>query len=261
VQILGVTGSATVLNGETVSITPTTSQQIITPTSPKNGITQATIAAVTSSIDANIQAGNIKKDVQILGVTGTYEGSSGKYKLLDRVKDDNNNEIGTVSGFFTDDNNIEYAVVCLDAIYRNSSVVYASNDTLRIDLPYYQNQNVYEENKSATYNTTQILSKFSSSSTSCTHCRAQSFTIEGTTYYGQLPNIIEMIDIFKHRTQINNKDTSGGSIIIKNNETIWSSTSYNYTSAWVMQKAGRIVNTGSRTSNYGCIPVLEIPNQ
>lgn len=32
---------------------------------------------ITSSIDSNIQAGNIKKDVTILGVTGTYEGSGG----------------------------------------------------------------------------------------------------------------------------------------------------------------------------------------
>ena len=30
---------------------------------------------VTASIDSNIVAGNIKKDVTILGVTGTYEGS------------------------------------------------------------------------------------------------------------------------------------------------------------------------------------------
>ena len=32
---------------------------------------------ITSTIDSNIQAGNIKKDVTILGVTGTYEGSGG----------------------------------------------------------------------------------------------------------------------------------------------------------------------------------------
>lgn len=32
---------------------------------------------VTPSIDSNIQAENIKKDVTILGVTGTYEGSGG----------------------------------------------------------------------------------------------------------------------------------------------------------------------------------------
>ena len=32
---------------------------------------------VTASVDSNITAGNIKKDVTILGVTGTYEGSGG----------------------------------------------------------------------------------------------------------------------------------------------------------------------------------------
>ena len=60
-----------VLNGETVSITPSTSAQTITPSSGHNGITEVNVAAVTSSIDSNIQAENIKKDVSILGVTGT----------------------------------------------------------------------------------------------------------------------------------------------------------------------------------------------
>lgn len=60
-----------VLNGETVSITPSTSAQTITPSSGHNGITEVNVAAVTSSIDSNIQAGNIKKDVSILGITGT----------------------------------------------------------------------------------------------------------------------------------------------------------------------------------------------
>lgn len=32
---------------------------------------------ITSAIDSNIQAENIKKDVTILGVTGTYEGNGG----------------------------------------------------------------------------------------------------------------------------------------------------------------------------------------
>ena len=73
VTILGVTGTVEELNGETKVVTPTTSQQVITPSSGKNAITRATIEAVTSSIDANIIAGNIKKDVTILGVTGTLE--------------------------------------------------------------------------------------------------------------------------------------------------------------------------------------------
>lgn len=77
VTILGVTGNVVELNGETVSVTPTTSSQTITPTAPKNAITEVSVSAVTSSIDANIQAGNIKKDVTILGVTGTYEAGGG----------------------------------------------------------------------------------------------------------------------------------------------------------------------------------------
>ena len=74
VTILGISGSAVELNGETKTVTPQTYGQTIYPTSPKNGITEITVNAVTSSIDTNITAGNIKKDVQILGVTGTYEG-------------------------------------------------------------------------------------------------------------------------------------------------------------------------------------------
>ena len=73
VNILGVTGSVVELVGETANVTPTTTEQIITPTTG-NGLTSVTVAGVTSSIDANIIAENIKKDVTILGVTGTYEG-------------------------------------------------------------------------------------------------------------------------------------------------------------------------------------------
>ena len=62
------------VNGENVSITPTTSQQVITPSTGKNAILKATVAAVDATIDANITAGNIKKGVTILGVEGTYEG-------------------------------------------------------------------------------------------------------------------------------------------------------------------------------------------
>ena len=70
VTILGVTGNVIELNGETKTITPTTSQQVITPSQNKNAITEVTVNAVTSAIDSNIQADNIKKGVTILGVSG-----------------------------------------------------------------------------------------------------------------------------------------------------------------------------------------------
>jgi hypothetical protein len=77
VEILGVTGSVTELNSDTLSVTPTTSAQTITPTAPKNGFTTVEVSAVTAAIDANIIAGNIKNGVEILGVVGDYQGSGG----------------------------------------------------------------------------------------------------------------------------------------------------------------------------------------
>lgn len=53
--------------------TPTTSQQVITADSGNDGLSQVTVEGVTSAIDANITAGNIKKNVSILGVTGSYD--------------------------------------------------------------------------------------------------------------------------------------------------------------------------------------------
>lgn len=57
------------LKGQEVTITPTTSEQSITPDADHNAITKATVSAVDSTIDSNIVSGNIKKDVSILGVT------------------------------------------------------------------------------------------------------------------------------------------------------------------------------------------------
>lgn len=53
--------------------TPTTSSQTIVADSGYDGLSEVQVEAVTSSIDSNITAGNIKKDVTILGVTGTLE--------------------------------------------------------------------------------------------------------------------------------------------------------------------------------------------
>ena len=62
---------------ETANATPTTSEQTITPTGEgKIGLSSVTIAAVTSAIDANIIAENIKSGVTILGIEGTYTGTS-----------------------------------------------------------------------------------------------------------------------------------------------------------------------------------------
>jgi hypothetical protein len=70
---------------QTKTATPTTSQQVIEPDTGYE-LASVTINPVTSSIDANIQARNIKKDVTILGVTGTLESGDTGVKLFDTVE-------------------------------------------------------------------------------------------------------------------------------------------------------------------------------
>lgn len=59
-------------NLTTLNVTPSANAQVIFP-SNVDGWDEVDVSAVTSAIDANITAGNIKKDVTILGVTGTLE--------------------------------------------------------------------------------------------------------------------------------------------------------------------------------------------
>ena len=61
-----------VLDNKTVD--PSTNN--ITVTSSKDGLSSVTVTPVTSSIDSNISAGNIKNGVTILGVQGTYSGTT-----------------------------------------------------------------------------------------------------------------------------------------------------------------------------------------
>ena len=74
VSILGVTGNydpQPELQAKTVN--PSTSQQTVSPDQGKDGLSTVTVNAVTNAIDANIQAGNIKSGVSILGVQGSYD--------------------------------------------------------------------------------------------------------------------------------------------------------------------------------------------
>jgi hypothetical protein len=58
------------------TISPTTSKQTFNVPSNYSGHGQVKVNAVTSAIDSDIQAGNIKQGVNILGVIGTYTGTT-----------------------------------------------------------------------------------------------------------------------------------------------------------------------------------------
>lgn len=196
------------------------------------------------------------------------ESGNKKYQLLDRVTDDSNNEIGTVSGFFTDENAVEYTVVCLDGQYRTKNVNVCSNTSTAIsDLPQYANQSIWSSTETATLNTQKILDFCSANgytSTACTNCRSKSFTIDGVTYYGQLPNIVELIDIFKNRIAINSKDPTLTGLVYVNygipiDSFTWSSSQYSNNASWAINVLGE-AGYGNRANNCYAIPVLEIPN-
>ena len=65
---------------DTLSVTPSTQAQSITPPAGTDGYNRVNVSAVDASIDSDIVAGNIKSGVNILGVVGTYTGGGSNYQ-------------------------------------------------------------------------------------------------------------------------------------------------------------------------------------
>lgn len=80
VNILGVDGNVEEVNAQTKSVTPSTSQQTITPDAEYNALSEVVVGAVDSSIDNNIQSSNIKAGVSILDVEGSVVEKVGQTK-------------------------------------------------------------------------------------------------------------------------------------------------------------------------------------
>lgn len=78
VTILGVTGDLDTGTPPVLDtpepVVPTTVDIPVKPREGFDGLAEVMVKGVTATIDANITAGNIKKNVEILGVTGTFEG-------------------------------------------------------------------------------------------------------------------------------------------------------------------------------------------
>lgn len=192
-------------------------------------------------------------------------GSSGKYQVLDRVKDDSNNEIGTVVGFHTDANNTEYAVVALDAVYRLAQGQYLSTNTAVANLPKYSNGGVYGAKETATFNCDKILAQATASgitSTAVSHCRSKTFMVDSVQYAGQLPTLMELLLVMQWRAEVNTADptaTANPTLVVPNNQNMWSSSQYSSPYGWCIGIGGTI-NGISKAADCFVAPVLEIPN-
>lgn len=200
-------------------------------------------------------------------INSITSGGGSEFQLI-RFKDDTNTEIGTHYMNFTDGNGNKYKVILLDAQYRKASTQWCSDRNTVTNMPIYNSgYNLWwydNAMETATQNTQLILDYCSAgnfTSTSCSHCRSQSFTIDGTTYYGQLPNMREVFDMWRHRVQIEQMDTSASSHSSTNFSSarnIWSSSQYFSSSGWYLGNNGYVANN-SKTTNYFAYPVLEIP--
>lgn len=91
VDIFGVRGSMIELNGTDLEINPSIEQQTFQPTEEDsfNSYTNVVVNPVTASIDANITPENIKANIDILGIKGTYVGSD--LNLQEKVITPNDN--------------------------------------------------------------------------------------------------------------------------------------------------------------------------
>ena len=204
-----------------------------------------------------------------VNVSGSSSTPSGTTDVpLTRVSDDNGNEIGTWYMNFADSNGNVFKVIVLDAQYRNASTQWCSDMNTVTNMPMYNfsyNSWWYDNAKETATKNTQLILDYCKAggytSSSCSHCRNKLFTINGTIYYGQLPNMREVFDIWRHRVQIEQMDTSASSHSSTNfssSRLIWSSSQSDSTNGWYLNSSGYVGNS-TKTPKYFACPVLEIP--
>lgn len=194
-------------------------------------------------------------------------GNHTRYKLFDRVyADSTGDSIGTVCGFYKDSNSVEYAVVCLDATYRSAQGQWAASTGAIPNMPLYGTWDLnINGTETATQNGDLILA--SKASTAVSHCRSKSFSIGGTTYYGQLPNICELLMILGTHSILYNMDPTVSSAATNLNfvqegfpSNAWSSSQSTTTYGWSVSSDGSMSDDYRKTTKYFVCPILEIPN-
>ena len=134
---------------QTKVVAPSLEEQTVTPDDGYE-LAEVTIEAVTNEIDSNIQPENIKKDVSILGVTGTLEGGAGGSSKLPQLM------AGTITELTAEDmqgvTHLKY-----HSIYNQSnltSITIPETLTTYESTAIYQCRNVVEINYNATSATT-----------------------------------------------------------------------------------------------------------
>ena len=193
---------------------------------------------------------------------------SGKYSLLQRIKDDSNNEIGTVSGYVVDGNNNELAVVCLDARYRGSGQLLTTNVAVEgaPELNNWATRFWGSYKVSATENC-DLISNFCTqegyASSAVDFCRNKSFVIGGVTYYGQAPTAKEVYDIICNKSAIDSADITAStypSLSFGSARNMLTSSVYVGNYILFFNTGGRMADAYITATNF-VAPVIELPNR
>lgn len=117
------------------NIVPTTSSQTITPDSGYDGLSSVQIVG-----DADLVASNIKKDVTIFGVTGTYEGSGGMSIVT--TQDSHGGDIITITGNAVPTSSYSLITSQEYSISNFTSTSATSHATLNLGSSYYTSNKI-----------------------------------------------------------------------------------------------------------------------
>lgn len=193
---------------------------------------------------------------------------TGKYSLLQRIKDDSNNDVGIVSGYVIDSNNNEFAVICLDAVTRGSGQLLTTNT----DVPGTTALNNWATafwgsyKISATENCNIIADYCTQqgyTSTAIDLCRSKSYIIDGVTYYGQAPTAKEVYDIMCNKDAIDTADPTAStypSLNFGSARNMLTSSIYVANYILFFNSGGRMADAYITANNF-VAPVLELPNR
>ena len=195
--------------------------------------------------------------------SGGSSGGTGAVSLT-RFSDDNGTEIGTHFMNFVDGNGNKYKVIVLDAKYRGGdSKMWLNFTEAPTDMPIYDSlPSAVAATETATNNTQTILDYCTAAgrtSSACSQCRSKSFTIGGTTYYGQLPNITQMLYIILQYYNLDSLDPTSSShpkVNFNTSHTFWSSSQASTTNGWITRSG---ITSFSKAQSGAVSPVLEIP--
>jgi len=194
-------GAGIAINGTTISATDALPVQ-----TDNSGKVLTTDGTNTSwQYTAQFVSGTTQNDIEI-GSGPSYEIDWDNLQFGDRL-DNKATYIGTFHAQDPNQTAQDYAVFVLDAQYRD--IKYIGDLTASLaGLPEYTTSNVISDaHESATYNTNIVINNVNSNLIPAfTFAHSMSVVVNGTTFYGQIPNCYELDVIWKNKTEIDNAD-------------------------------------------------------